>query len=307
MSIFLKPLQEQVLVVTGASSGIGLATAEAAVRAGASVVLVARSGDALAEIARRLEAEADALGRVATATCDVADRAQVDAAAQTAIDRFGRIDTWVNNAGVSIYGTMEETPLDDARRLFDTNVWGVFNGCQAAIPHLKVQGGALINVGSEVSDATIPMQGVYSASKHAVKGINDAFRIELEEVEKASVKVTLVQPTAVDTPYPQHARNLRDQEAKLPTPMIEATKVAHAILEAATSPTDVQKVGAMAHLNTALAKAVPSLFDKMAAMQFERQHTDLPAMHEQGALHRSSQENGVVGVIEGRGSDASKP
>ena len=150
------------------------------------------------------------------------------------------------------------------------------------------------------------MQGVYSASKHAVKGINDAFRIELEEVQDANVSVTLIQPTAVDTPYPQHARNYKEHEAKLPSPMIEAGKVAEAILDAATSATDVKKVGAMSHLNTTMAKLAPGIFDKMAAMQNDRQHTEHPADHKQGALHRPSEETGVVAQTAGGGSEESR-
>src|SRR5213076_2238498 len=144
--------------------------------------------------------------------------------------------TWVNNAGVSIYGRLDEVSDGDSRRLFDVNFWGVVSGSLVALPYLKKDGGALINVGSEVSEAVVPLQGMYAASKHAVKGFTDALRIEICDVDKADVSITLIQPTAVDTPYPQHARNYMPQEPKLPDPMIDARKVADAILEAAVKP-----------------------------------------------------------------------
>src|SRR4029079_4521772 len=129
---------------------------------GAKVVVVARSETAITEFVdeiTRLEGEAIAV------PCDVTDRAQVDNVVRMAIDRFGRIDTWVNNAGSSIYGKIEEVSEEDSKRLFEANFWGVVNGSLEALPFLKSHGGALINVGSEVSDAVIPLQGMYSASK----------------------------------------------------------------------------------------------------------------------------------------------
>src|SRR6185295_1423525 len=124
--------------------------------------------------------------------------------------------------------------------------------------HLRQHGGALINIGSEVSEAVIPLQGMYSASKHAVKGFTDALRIEVQELDKAPVSITLIQPTAVDTPFPQHAKNYMDREPKLPTPQIEPEKVAEAILDAAAKPERDVRVGAMSVMNTIAAKVMPS-------------------------------------------------
>ena len=165
MDVKLRPLREQVMVITGATSGIGLTTARLAARRGARIVAVARNEDALRQLVAEL------LGQRHEATYVVADVASDDDmrfVAQTAIDRFGRIDTWVNNAGVSIFGRSEDVALDDQRRLFDTNFWGVVNGSLAALPYLRNRGGALINLGSEVSEVAVPLQGIYSASKHAV-------------------------------------------------------------------------------------------------------------------------------------------
>lgn len=281
MGVTLKPIEEQVIVVTGASSGIGLATAEAAARQGAKVVLTARSERTLEEIAARLGSEGHETLVVAA---DVADRPALERVAQAAVDRFGRIDTWINNAGVSIYGRLDEISEEDSRRLFDTNFWGVVNGSLVALPWLLRQGGALINVGSEVSDAVVALQGMYTASKHAVKGFTDALRVELEDMDHANIVVTLIQPTAVNTPFPQHARNYMPREPKLPTPQIDPSDVAEAILDAAADPTRERKVGMMARLNTAMAKAVPVLADKMAAMQADRQQLDEPPRDPTGTL-----------------------
>lgn len=277
----LKPLHEQVIVITGASSGIGLATAEAAARAGAKVVIAGRSDQALSEIAARLDATGE---RVVDIVVDVSDRTQLAELADETIRRFGRIDTWVNNAGVSIYGRLTDVSEEDSRRLFDVNFWGVVNGSLIALPHLRVSRGALINVGSEVSEAIVPLQGMYSASKHAVKGFTDALRVELQS-DEIEVAVTLIQPTAVDTPYPSHARNYLDKEPKLPTPQIKPEQVAEAILEAAVREARDVKVGAMSKINTMVAKLAPSLGDAMAAKQIDRQTYDAPPRAPAGTLY----------------------
>jgi short-subunit dehydrogenase len=283
MSISLKPLNEQVMVITGASSGIGLATAEAAAREGAKLVLAARSERTMEELVARLTADGV---EVIFVPADVGQRDQVEHIAAEAIARFGRIDTWVNNAGVSIYGRLDEVAEEDSRRLFDTNFWGVVNGSLTALRQMRVSGGAIINIGSEVSDAVIPLQGMYSASKHAVKGFTDALRVEVQEVDQVPVAITLIQPTAVDTPFPQHGRNYMDREPKLPTPQLDPSKVAEAILEAAVDPTREKKVGAMARINAAVAKLSPALANKMEAKQVARQQYDEPPRDPEGTLYK---------------------
>lgn len=292
MKAKLKPLHEQVIVITGASSGIGLTTALMAAERGARPVLVARSDDTLEEIRRGIEQS----GRGAlVVAADVADRGALEDAARLAVERFGRIDTWINNAGVSIYGRLDEVSDEDNRRLFETNFWGTVNGSLVALPYLKRQGGALINVGSEVSDAVIPLQGMYSASKHAVKGFTDALRVEVELLDRSPVEVVLIQPTAVDTPYPEHARNYLAEEPKLPTPMIPPEDVTEAILEAAVEGGRDVKVGAMSKMNTLTAKVAPSLGDRLSAKQADRQQRDEPARDPQGALYRASEDGRTHG------------
>ena len=292
MSVNLKPLKEQVIVITGASSGIGLATAESAAKQGAKVVLAARSGKTLDEVASRINSSG---GQAVAVTCDVADRGQVDAVARAAVERFGRIDTWANVAGLAIYGRLDEVRDEDSRRLFDINFWGVVYGSLVALPHLKKQGGALINVGSEVSEAVVPILGMYSASKHAVKGFTDALRLEIERVDKAPVSVTLIQPTAVDTPFDEHARNYMDQEADLPSPMIDPQQVADAILSAAVKPARDVKVGMMAKMNTFMSKNLPGIADRMAAKQVQNLQRDEPVKEPAGTLYTAGEEGRTHG------------
>ena len=154
-----------------------------------------------------------------------------------------------------------------------------------ALPHLKRQGGALINVGSEVSDAAVPILGMYAASKHAVKGFTDALRIEIERVDQAPVSITLIQPTAVDTPFDDHAKNYMDKRADLPTPMVDPQQVADAILGAAVKPTPNVKVGMMAKVNACAAKNMPSIAERMAAKQIPNMQREEPARDREGTLY----------------------
>jgi short-subunit dehydrogenase len=296
MSVSLKPLDRQVIVITGASSGIGLATARDAAQRGASLVLVSRSGDVLEAVAGTIAAEG---AQVLSVAADMADRKQVEHVAAEALARFGRIDTWVNNAGCTIYGRLDEVSEADSRRLFETNFWGMVNGSLAALPHLRRQGGALINVGSEASEVPIPMQGMYTASKHAVKGFTDALRVEIEHLDSAPVSITLVEPTSVDTPLPQHARNYMDREPTLPSPMLDPHQVADAILDAATTPRRDVKVGVIAKLDVAVQKALPALGDRIAPLQVPRQQRDEPPANPAGALHVPGSEGRIHGKAGG--------
>ncbi len=261
MTIRLKPLSEQVIVITGASSGMGLATAKLAADRGAKVVLAARTRDALAKAVDEIK---QAGGEAAFAVADVGDRQQLEGVAQVAIERFGRIDTWVNNAGVGIMGKIEEVEEADMRRLFDTNFWGVVNGSQIAVRHLKEAGGALIILGSVLSDRAFAMQGVYSASKHAVKGFTDALRSELED-DGAPISVTLIKPGAMGTPMMQHVKNYRDEEAKFPPPVYDPNEAARTILRAAEHPLRSAFIGGAARMGAVAGNLVPTIVDWISA------------------------------------------
>ncbi len=259
----LKPLNQQAIVVTGATSGIGLAVARRAARAGACVFLIARGESDLKALCEELQATG---ARVAWAVADVADYDALAEAAEKCRRLFGGFDTWVNNAGVSIFGPIRETTLEDQRRLFETNYWGVVNGSLVAAEHLRERpdGGAIINVGSILSDAPVPIQGVYSASKHAVKGFTNALRMELMR-EQAPITVSLVKPAAIDTPYNRHARNLTGQAMQNPQPVYASHVVADTILYCASHPIREITVGGGGRLIASFYAALPGVAEPLFA------------------------------------------
>jgi short-subunit dehydrogenase len=270
----LKPLSEQIIVITGASSGIGLVTARLAARQGARLVLAARSDDALRQLSEEITASG---GQAIHVVADVAKEEDVQRIADEAIKRFGGFDTWVNNAGVSIYGNLLDVSIKDMRQLVETNFWGVVHGSLIAARHLKNRGGALINVGSTLSDRAIPIQGIYSASKHAVKGFTDSLRMELEAT-KAPVSVTLIKPAGIDTPYSRHAKNYMAVEPKNPPPVYAPEVVAEAILHCAVHPERDVFAGGGGKVMSALGYYAPRLTDKaMERFAIDQQRSDEPS------------------------------
>jgi short-subunit dehydrogenase len=290
----LQPIKNQVIVITGASSGIGLATARMAARRGARVVMVARNHHDLREV---VNAILNLGGRAVAVVADVADREAVDRIGEQALMEFGRIDTWVNNAGLSIYGKLTDVPLADKRRLFDVNFWGVVHGCRTAIRFMKDRGGVLINIGSEVSDLAIPLQGIYSASKHAVKGYTDALRMELEH-DRIPIAVTLVKPSAINTPYPEHARNyLEDGVPALPPPLYAPDVVAETILRCAERPVRDIIVGGAGRLQVAMSHAAPRLTDSVIRRVMWRQQKAYDRTQpRRGSLDRPQRDGRTTGV-----------
>ena len=247
------------MVLTGATSGIGLVTARMAAASGAKLVLAARNEDALGRLCDEINS---AGGNAVPVPADVGSEGDVKKIAAEALNKFGNFDTWVNNAGVSIYGKLEDIPIDDMRQLFETNFWGVVYGSLVAARNLKINGGALINIGSTLSDRSIPLQGIYCASKHAVKGFTDSLRIELE-AEDAPISVTLIKPAAIDTPYKEHARNYLNIEPENPPPVYAPDTVAEAILYCAENPVRDLFVGAAAKAHEVMGKFAPRTFDKI--------------------------------------------
>jgi NAD(P)-dependent dehydrogenase (short-subunit alcohol dehydrogenase family) len=269
----LKKLADQVVVITGASSGIGLVTARMAAERGARVVLAARNESDLEQAVQGIRRRG---GRAVHSAGDVASREDVERLAETAIREFGRIDTWVNNAAVAVYGRLMELPAEDMRRQFDVNYWGQVYGSRAAVPHLRRQGGALINVASALADRAIPLQGNYCAAKHALKGFTDALRMELEE-EGAPISVTLVKPGSIDTPLFDKARTLLGVEPQPVPPVYAPELVARAILQCAQHPTRDIVVSGMGKVLSVAGSVAPRMTDRyMERTTFESQKTDRP-------------------------------
>ncbi|MEJ7847540.1 MAG: SDR family oxidoreductase [Pyrinomonadaceae bacterium] len=304
MAAKLRNLNEQVVVLTGATSGIGLVTARLAAKRGAKLVLAARNEEALKKLTDEINHSG---GEAMFVVTDVGKEEEMTRLAIEAVNKFGNFDTWINNAGVSIYGKLEEVPEEDSRQLFDTNFWGVVNGSLVAARNLKQFGGAIINVGSTLSDRAIPLQGMYSASKHAVKGFTDALRMELE-ADGAPISVTLVKPAAIDTPYKDHARNYLGVQPENPPPVYAPETVAETILHCAENPVRDVFVGGGGKALSLLGKFAPRTTDKiMESTMIDIQKSDKPdtAREKESLYHANDATLSERGGYEGHVSESS--
>ena len=189
------------------------------------------------------------------------------------------IDTWVNNAGIGMYGKLTETPLADKRRLFDVDFWGVVHGCRTAVRHLRAGGGAIVNIGSVASDRAAPLLGIYSAAKHAVKGYTDALRMELER-DRIPISVSLVKPASINTPFIEHARSHMEDEPEFIPPVYPPEEVARAILTCAERPMRDVLVGGAAKFLSGMGTMAPRTMDAyLEATAFRQQKRGRPNDH----------------------------
>lgn len=239
----LRPIDRQVVVITGASSGVGMATARLAAERGATVVLVSRNEPELARIEDQIRA---AGGRATHVAADVSDRERLRAVVDHCVREHGGFDTWVNDASASVFGELLGVPLEDHRRLFEVNFWGVVHGSKLAAEHLRTRGGgAIVNVGSMLSERAMPLLGAYSASKHAVKAFTDTLRMELDR-EGSGISVTLIEPASIATPFAEHARNHMASAARVAPPLYDPEVVARAIVACMERPRPTLVVGGAA-------------------------------------------------------------
>lgn len=302
MKARLKPIAEQVIVVTGATSGHGLCTAQKAAAAGARVMLAARDEQALQQVCDDIRRSGGAAEYV---VADVGRQDDVDRLARETVERFGGFDSWINNAGIGVYADVTELTLEDHRQVFETNYWGVVHGSMAALHHLKDKqgGGAIINVGSINGDMGGPVLASYNASKHAVKGFTDSLRIEAL-AKGWPLSVTLIKPSAIATPFTRSARNLTGFAARLPPPIYDPQLVADAILDAARRPRRAITVGGGGKVQVLGATMFPTLFDQLAAGMADRLvDRDRPVGRVEGNLYAPMGGEGgdVDGDQHGRG------
>jgi len=235
----LKRIEDQVVVVCGASSGMGREAAIEFAKAGAKVVASARSQEGLSSLCVEIGHFG---GEVFATVADVSDYDQVKSIAQKAIDIYGRIDTWVQFAGTALYAPFRETTPEEFKRIVDVNLLGAAYAAMVALPHLSKQGGALIEISSVEAEVGTPYLSAYAASKHGVKGFLDVLRMELKH-ENVPVSVTNIMPSGINTPFFNHARTKLGVKPMPVRPVYQPETVVHAVLHAAQHPTEDLIVG----------------------------------------------------------------
>jgi NADP-dependent 3-hydroxy acid dehydrogenase YdfG len=273
-------LRGSVVVITGASSGIGRGAALAFAGHGARLVLAARRAQPLDDLAtqcQRLGAEALAV------PTDVTDEVAVDDLARRASDRFGRLDVWVNNAGVYLAGRFEDVPVEAFRRVIDTNLLGYVYGARAALRRFRLQGrGVLINNASIAARVPMAYFSAYTASKFAVYGLSGALR---QELRGTAIRVCVVLPSSIDTPIFQHVGNYGGRRVRAMSPVYEADSVARAIVGLARNPKDEIAVGSAGRLMATFHRVTPRLVERLVARLIERDHLEAtPAPDTSGNL-----------------------
>jgi NAD(P)-dependent dehydrogenase (short-subunit alcohol dehydrogenase family) len=289
----LKPINEQVVVLLGAASGIGRETALRFAERGAKVVVAARSEPGLASLVREITSNG---GEAVYAVCDVTDFDQVEAVAHLAVSRFGRIDTWVNLAAVAVYARFEENTLDEIRRVMDVNFMGQVHGAKAALPHLRREGrGALIAISSVEGTTSMPLHSIYAASKHAMEGWIDALRRELL-ADSVPISVTSIKPASINTPFFNNARAKMDVKPKGPPPIYAPSVVADCVLYAAEHPVRDLYAGGAGKMFAVTQMLSPGLLDAvLARVGIPLQRTNDPDDREDALYAPRAYDNRVEG------------
>lgn len=298
------PLSEQTVVITGASQGIGRETALQMGRAGASLVLAARNEEALDELRAEIERIG---GQAEVVPTDVAEYDQVQHLGTRALERFGRIDTWVNDAAVSIYASVEELQPDEMERLVRVNLLGQMFGSKVAVQHMKPRrAGTIVNVGSALSERAIPLQSAYVATKHGVQGFSEALRLELQH-EHAGIDVVVILPSSINTPLFNFARSKLGVKPMPVPPVYEPRVVAGVICHAAEHGGREIVAGGWGKLLITAQRLSPSLLDRymlQSDRSIEQQKTDKPDDRHDNLFEPSTGPGSTTGDF-GEGSKAS--
>ncbi len=251
--------RRRVVVITGASSGIGRVAAHRFAQCGDDVVLAARSETTLHEVADECRARG---GRALPVPTDVSDERAVHQLAQRAVHEFGRIDVWVNAAAVWSYGRFEDTPAHVFRKVVDTTLFGQVHGARAALPHFRAQGhGVLVNVGSLYGRVSSPYVSPYVTAKWGLLGFSEVLRQELRDAR--GIAVCAVLPGAVDTPIYRHAANYVGRQIRPLPPVVAPERVADVIVRLADRPKRVAVVGRVHHLGAWAHDRLPRLYDRL--------------------------------------------
>lgn len=265
-----RDLEDGVVVITGASSGIGRASAFAFAERGARLVLAARDETELRKVARACDRHGSMAVAVPT---DVRDEEEVEALARRAAGVAGRIDVWVNNAAVTLFGRFEETPSDVYRQVFETNLFGYIHGLRSALRRFREQGsGVAVNVLSAAADAPQPYTSAYVSSKYALRGLVGSLRMELSLDGEHDIHLCSVLPPSVDTPLFQHAANYTGRGVKPMDPVYAPERVAEAIVDLAREPRREVRVGAASYGQKAFRAVAPGAFERVMARQVNRDH-----------------------------------
>jgi short-subunit dehydrogenase len=260
------PLEQAVVAITGASSGIGRAAALRISRRGGSLALCGRSPEPLLEVARQCEAAGAAVHAEAL---DVADEAAVEAFATATIERFGCIDVWVNNAGVISYGEFLEIPADVFRQVIETNLMGQVHGARAALRHFRQRGsGVLIVISSVWGRVSSPQVAPYVVSKSAVRTLAECLRGEL--TEEPDIHVTTMAPQAIDTPIFEHGGNFSGRGIRPVPPLLSPEEIAAGIEACAENPKREVNYGRAGRLLEILYAIAPGLYRRLAHPAFVR-------------------------------------
>ena len=290
----MKHEADRVVVITGASSGIGKATALRFARNGDKLVLAARRKNLL----NGLVDDVERLGTEALAVqTDVSDNRDIGKLAAAAIKKFGRIDVWINDAGVGVVGKFHEVPVKDHQRVIETNAIGVINGSHAAINQFHTQGyGVLINISSVAGKVTQPYMSSYSASKHAVRALSASIRQELWLDDIKDIHVCTVFPQSVDTPFFDNEANRSGYKVKPTAPIETPEDCAEVIFDLAANPRDEAHVGKAGKFMALQQKLARKATEKQMAWMADRGHLDRNKRErsKSGNLYKPSSDEGAI-------------